>query len=49
MHACVCLSQRAGSASIPTRYNIFIPAAEAAGPINVRIDGGLLKVGVNAF
>ena len=41
-----CLSQRAGSGTIPTRYGIFIPAAEDAGPRNVRFDGGLLKVGV---
>ena len=41
-----CLSQRAGSGTIPTRYSIFIPAAEDAGPRNVTFDGGLLKVGV---
>ena len=41
-----CLSQRAGSGTILTCYGIFIPAAEAAGPRNVRFDGGLLKVGV---
>ena len=41
-----CLSQRAGSGTIPTRYGIFIPAAKDAGPRNVGFDGGLLKVGV---
>ena len=41
-----CLSQRAGSGTIPTRNGIFIPAAEDAGPRNVTFDGGLLKVGV---
>ena len=40
------LSQRAGSGTIPTRYGIFIPAAEIAGPSNVIFDGGLLTVGV---
>ena len=41
-----CLSQRASSGTIPTRYGTFIPAVEAAGPRNVTFDGGLLKVGV---
>ena len=41
-----CLSKQVGSGTIPTRYGIIIPAAEDAGPGNVRFDGGLLKVGV---
>ena len=36
----------AGYRTIPTRYGIFIPIAEDAGPRNVRFDGGLLKFGV---
>ena len=33
-------------ARFATRYGIFIPAAEDAGPRNVTFDGGLLMVGI---
>ena len=38
-----CLSQWAGSGTIPTRYGIFIPAAEDTGPDSVTFESGLFR------
>ena len=41
-----CLSQRAGSATITRRHCIFYTGCRRCRAMNVRFDGGLLKVGV---